>query len=341
MESFFNLTLKELEMLLGACGNEKYRAKQLFKWVYNKLTFDFDLMTDISKGLRRVFKDIFVFEFLTPENIEKSKDGSSKFVFRTKDGHIIETVLMPEEDRTTLCISTQIGCKMGCRFCVTGKIGFIRDLTTAEIVSQLMTVKRIIGVRITNVVFMGMGEPLDNLRNVIRAIEIMGNPYGLNLSKRRITVSTSGLVDNLRLLPQKSCVIAISLNAADDEKRSYLMPINRIYPLDTIIEFARAYKPDKRSRITFEYVLIGDLNDSKEDGEKLAHLLSGVKCKINLIPYNESPYIPFKAPKDEKVLMFQKILLRNGFIATIRKSKGRDVCAACGQLGASYLRKSL
>ncbi len=338
MEPFFDLTLKELELLLGACGNERYRAKQLFKWVYGKSVFDFDLMTDISKGLRKLFKSMLYFNFLSVESTKRSCDGSVKFGFKTEDGYVVESVLMPEKDRTTLCVSTQIGCKMGCKFCVTGKIGFIRDLTAGEIVSQLMTVKRLVGTKITNVVFMGMGEPLDNLKNVIKAIEIFGDPFGLNLSKRRITISTSGLVDALRTIPQKSCVIAISLNAADDEKRNYLMPINRIYPLHAILDFARNYKPDKRSRITFEYVLIGDINDSQEDALKLADLLSGIRCKINLIPYNESPYIPFRSPEEAKVFAFQKILLRKGYTATIRKSKGQDISAACGQLGSHYLR---
>lgn len=338
MESFFDLTLKELEALLGACGKEKYRARQIFKWVYGKSIFDFDIMTDISLGLRKIFKEMFFFELLPVESMQRSSDGSIKFAFRTKDGHTLETVLMTDGERTTLCVSSQIGCKMGCKFCVTGKIGFIRDLKTSEIVSQLMTVKKITGKKITNVVFMGMGEPLDNLNNVIKAIQIFGDPFGLNISKRKITVSTSGLVDNLKAIPTNSCVIAISLNAADNEKRSYLMPINRIYPLETIIDFARSYKPDRRSRITFEYVLIGNLNDSKEDAQKLADLLSGIKCKINLIPYNESPYIPFSSPKQENLMNFQKVLLARGYTATIRKSKGQDIFAACGQLGMNYLR---
>ncbi|MCX7856853.1 MAG: 23S rRNA (adenine(2503)-C(2))-methyltransferase RlmN [Deltaproteobacteria bacterium] len=337
MEPFFNLTLNELEHILGVCGKEKFRARQLFKWIYNKFVLDFELMTDIPKSLRKIFKEMFSFTFLNLESMERSKDGSTKFAFRTHDGYTVESVLMPEEDRTTLCVSTQIGCKMGCRFCVTGKIGFIRNLTTDEIVSQMMSVKKLTDTTITNVVFMGMGEPMDNVENVIKAIQIFGSPYGLNLSKRKITVSTSGLIDTLKTIPQNLCVIAISLNAADDEKRTYLMPINRIYPLETIVDFARSYRPDKRSRITFEYVIIGDINDSGKDAEKLADLLSGVKCKINIIPYNESKHISFKTPSDEKILNFQRILLKRGYTATIRKSKGQDVSAACGLLGSRYL----
>ncbi|MCS7280089.1 MAG: 23S rRNA (adenine(2503)-C(2))-methyltransferase RlmN [Desulfobacterota bacterium] len=337
MESFFDLTQKELEDLLVRCKNEKYRAKQLLRWVYNKGIFDFDSMTDISKNLRSLFREMFFFDFMEPESIEKSKDGSTKFAFRTKDGHIVETVLMPEVKRTTLCVSTQIGCKMGCKFCVTGQVGFIRNLRTSEIISQIMTVRRLISVQITNVVLMGMGEPLDNLENVKKAIEIMGNPYGMNLSKRKITLSTVGLLDGLKHIPPQSCVIAISLNAADEEKRTYLMPINRVYPLTEILNFAKNLKLKKRERITFEYVLIKDINDSKEDAEKLADILSGIKCKINLIPYNESPYLPFKSPRENDVYAFQRILLKNRYTATVRKSKGQDVFAACGQLGSRYL----
>lgn len=338
MRPFFDLTIRDLENSISVLGKEKFRARQLFKWIYGKGIFEFEMMTDLPKSLRRLFSEMFSFDFLEQKKILRSVDGSTKFAFETFDGHTVESVLMPDEDRTTLCISTQIGCKMGCKFCVTGKMGFVRDLKTWEIVSQLMTVIRIERKRITNVVFMGMGEPLDNFDNVKRSIEIFRNPFGLNLSKRRVTLSTVGLIDRLREVPDGMCVIAISLNAPSNEKRSILMPINRIYPIEAILGFAKTYNPDRRTRITFEYVLIKDINDSDSDARMLTELLRGIKCKINIIPYNESPFIDFRSPEEEDVLRFQRILLRSGFLATVRRSRGRDISAACGQLGSTYLQ---
>lgn len=340
MRPFFDLTMEELESSVLGLGKEKFRARQLFMWVYGKGISDFEIMTDLPKSLRKLFSEMFSFDFLEPKSVMKSIDGSTKFAFRTYDGYTVESVLMPDEDRITLCVSTQIGCKMGCKFCVTGKMGFVRDLETWEIVSQLTTVTRIDGRRITNVVLMGMGEPLDNFEKVLRAIKIFRNPYGLNLSKRRVTLSTVGLIDPLRQVPEGLCVLAISLNAPSNEKRSALMPINKLYPIESIIDFARNYRPDRRTRITFEYVLIKDVNDSETDAKDLSLLLSGIKCKINLIPYNESPFLNFQSPNEERVLRFQRILLENGFLATVRKSRGQDICAACGQLGSNYLMVS-
>ncbi len=226
----------------------------------------------------------------------------------------------------------------GCKFCVTGKIGFVRNLTTAEIIGQIMTAKQYLGEeRITNIVFMGMGEPIDNLDTLIHALEILKNPLGLDFSHRRITVSSVGLLEGLRTLEPKVAGLAISLNAADEAKRTYLMPINRLYPIRDIISFVRGFRGSKRIRITFEYVLIKGFNDSPEDARQLAGLLSGVKCKINLIPFNESPYVEFKAPEATAVNRFHEYLLERHFTAIVRDSRGQDIEAACGQLGARYL----
>lgn len=371
MHNFFDLTLNDLETTISALGKEKYRSRQLYKWVYNKGIYDFNEMTNVSKGLRLVFRDMFDTMLPGIKEVFFSQDGSTKFAFLLKDGNVVESIFMPEEKRDTLCISTQIGCRMGCKFCVTGKIGFIRNLTTSEIVGQLVAVRqylenetnssntskinalpnggqgRLIAKKelresseklITNIVFMGMGEPVDNLDNVMRALDILKNPFGLDYSYRKITLSSVGLIDGLHLIKPKVAGIAISLNAADDEKRSYLMPINRLYPIRTILNFVNDFKGTNRTRITFEYILIKDFNDSLEDAKQLSEILKGVKCKINLIPYNESPYLEFKTPDTETTERFQAYLINRCFTTIIRNSRGQDIGGACGQLGMRYLK---
>ena len=338
MQNFFELTLHQLENAIGAIGNEKFRARQLYKWIYNKGVFDFHEMTNISKSLRLIFKDMFCTDPPEIKDILRSNDGTIKFGITASDGRTMESVLIPEKGRNTLCLSSQIGCRMGCKFCVTGKIGFVRNLTSAEIIGQIMVVKRYLGEqKITNIVFMGMGEPVDNLDTLLHTLEIMKNPLGLDFSHRRITVSSVGLLEGLRTLEPKVTGLAISLNAADDGKRTYLMPINRLYPIRDIIGFVREFRGSKRVRITFEYVLIKGFNDSLDDAQQLAQLLTGVKCKINLIPFNESPYVEFKTPDTKAVNQFHDYLLQRHFTAIVRDSRGQDIGAACGQLGARYL----
>lgn len=338
MRNFFEFTMHDLENAIGALGNEKFRARQLFKWVYNKGVLDFNEMTNISKSLRTVFKEMFLTGLPEIKDVLHSQDGSVKFGLAASDGLIMESVLIPEKDRNTLCISCQIGCRMGCKFCVTGKIGFIRNLSAAEIIGQIMAAKHYLGEqRITNIVFMGMGEPVDNLDNLIHALEIMKNPLGLNFSHRKITMSSVGLLEGLRTLEPKVASLAISLNAADEAKRTSLMPINRLYPIRDIVSFVKGYQGSKRIRITFEYILIKDINDSLEDAKQLADLLEGVKCKINLIRFNESPYVEYKAPESKSIEQFHAYLLKRHFTVIVRDSRGKDVGAACGQLGARYL----
>ncbi|MCX8022860.1 MAG: 23S rRNA (adenine(2503)-C(2))-methyltransferase RlmN [Syntrophorhabdaceae bacterium] len=338
MENFYGLTLTQLESIIGALGKEKYRSRQLFKWIYNKNVLEFGKMTDLSKSLINMFKDMFFLSPLKTKDVFSSKDGTMKFAFVCDDGNIVESVLIPDKDRLTLCLSSQIGCRMGCRFCVTGRIGFIRNLKTSEIIGQLMGVRQHPGVdKITNIVLMGMGEPLDNFDNVMPALEIMKEPSGLDFSHRRITLSTVGLIGVLKSVMPKTAGIAISLNAADDKTRSELMPINRLYPIEEIVDFVRNYKADRRTRITFEYVLINGVNDSLEDAEKLAKLLKGLKCKINLIPYNESPFIDFKRPSEKTVERFHNHLINRYYTTIVRDSRGGDIHGACGQLGMRYL----
>lgn len=344
MLCFFGLTLKELEDVIGGTGKEKYRARQLYRWVYNKGVYDFSMMDNIPKGLRILFKDMLDMETLKLFESSPSIDGSVKLSFYTKDEHIIESVLIPEKNRLTLCVSSQIGCRMACSFCVTGKIGFIRNLETHEIIEQIIGAKKYMNgspyhawERITNIVFMGMGEPLDNFENVVKAIEIMKEPLGLDFSKRRITVSTVGLLGGLTRLKPGTAGIAISLNAADEQKRTEIMPINRLYPIRDIIDFARHYRGSPRERITFEYVLLKGFNDSLEDAKMLYELLKGIRCKINLIPFNESPYSKFRTPDKKTTDQFHAYLINRCMTVIVRNSRGPDVNAACGQLGMAYL----
>jgi 23S rRNA (adenine2503-C2)-methyltransferase len=340
MTSFFDLTLKDLEARVEPLGLKRYRARQIYKWVYQQDALDFDGMTNLPKELRFSLKGLFSLALPEVTEVCPSTDGSTKFGLRAADGRLVESVLIPEKERNTLCISTQIGCKMSCRFCVTGKIGFIRDLTAGEIVGQVMAVRgRLNGARITNIVFMGMGEPLDNLEHLLKTLEILEEPMGLNFSYRRVTLSSVGLLDALRQIDPRRALIAISLNATTDEQRSYLMPINRIYPLRALINYAKSFAEVPRLRVTFEYVMLKGFNDSLDDAKRLADLLRGVRCKINLIPYNESPYTEFQTSDPEAVLRFQEYLVSRHYTAIVRDSRGRDVGGGCGQLGMKYLEE--
>lgn len=334
--NFYENTLEEISTYLLSTGVEKFRANQIFKWVYNKGIRDFQAMTDIPKKLRSFFQAHFSFDLPFLEKVFHSKDGSVKFLFKTGDGEFFEALFIPEEKRRTLCLSTQIGCKMGCRFCSTAKIPFKRNLSTSEIVGQVIRAKEYLKDQITNIVFMGMGEPLDNFENLKKAIKILKDANGLNLSWRKITISTVGLIDKLKEMDERVNV-AISLNAPTDEKRSMLMPANKLYDIKRIIEFAKEYTSQKGERITFEYVLIAGINDSLEDARLLKNLLSGIKCKINLIPYNESPFFDFKKPSKETIEKFQAYLLKHYFTAIIRQERGVDIYGGCGQLGISLL----
>lgn len=338
MNNFFDLTLHDLEATIENLGLKPYRARQIFKWVYQQDVLDFEEMTNLPKGLRITLRNIFRLSLPGVAEEVTSRDGSAKFGFLTDDGKVIESVLIPDESRNTLCVSSQIGCKMACRFCVTGKIGFIRNLSPGEIIGQVMAIKHMRrDSRITNIVFMGMGEPLDNVDPVLKALEILEDQAGLDFSHRRITLSTVGLLDPLKLIPGRA-QIAVSLNAASNEKRNFLMPINRIFPIEQILGFVRELKEPRRERVTFEYIIMKDINDSLEDAKSLAALLKNIRCKINLIPYNESPYTEFLSPDPERVDEFHAYLLDRHFTAIIRESRGRDVLGGCGQLGASYLK---
>jgi 23S rRNA (adenine2503-C2)-methyltransferase len=337
-----DLTQRGLEDFVSRLGQQKHGAKQLIKWLYQKGATDLHEMTDLPKTLRVMLGRVAFISTLTPNHIEISRDGTKKYLFSLTDGNSVESVLVPNGSRLTLCISTQVGCPVGCRFCLSGSMGFVRNLTTAEILNQILAAQREAGParRITNIVLMGMGEPLANYHNTVKAIEMMECDSGFGLSRRRITLSTSGLVPKMERLMATGLrfQLAVSLNAADEDTRSFLMPVNKSHPLKEILESCRKFRLRPRERIIFEYVLIDSINDSPQDALRLVHLLEGIPCKVNLIPFNESPESGFARPDEKKILEFQRVLLDHYITCIIRKSRGGDISAACGQLKGTFRR---
>jgi len=340
-----NFSQTQLIEYIESLGQPSFRGRQIMGWLYRPGITEFSQMTDLAKVFREVLTEKCCFSQFKNPLIERAKDGCVKFGFHLHDKQIVESVLIPETDRNTLCISSQVGCAMKCSFCLTGTMGFTRNLSPSEIVNQICGVRdylltlpdeELIGSsKITNVVFMGMGEPLNNLENVLTSLSIMIDPRGLNLAERRITVSTCGIASKLRQLGEKSSVnLAISLHAVDDESRGKLMPVNDIYPVDTLLAACRDFPMPKRKRIMFEYILLKNINDSDDQARKLAKKLRGIPCKINLIPYNDSPELGYKGSDHKRILAFQDILRRAHYSVFIRNSRGSDISAACGQLVA-------
>jgi 23S rRNA (adenine2503-C2)-methyltransferase len=320
-------------------GIEPYRAAQTFRWIYQRQADDFDTMTDLGKETRRLLANHFIVHRLATVTTETSTDGTVKYLFQLADGTHIESVLIPEKDHYTLCISSQAGCAQGCKFCCTAKNGFVRNLTMGEIIAQVRDISQQTDdkKRLTNIVMMGMGEPLANYKHVLGAINIIvDSNCGLGISSRRLTVSTVGLAPKLHELGRDSAVnLAISLNATDNHTRNTLMPINRKYPIEQLLDACKTFPLPPRRRITFEYVLLKGINDSAEDARRLAALLLPIRAKINLIPFNPFPGSRFRPSDEATIQAFKEILNRHHFTAIIRHSKGGDISAACGQLGAA------
>ena len=344
MQDILNFSREELSEWLEKHEIRPFRAKQIFKWIYIRQAENFDEMTDVGKNMRTLLIENFDIPRLHIETIEKSIDKTEKFLFRLKDGNHIESVLIPVKDHYTLCISSQVGCAQNCKFCLTAKGGFKRNLTSSEIISQIRDIrwhllKNDNKNKLSNIVFMGMGEPLANYDTLIQALKIITDAdYGLKFSTSKITISTCGLVPEMeRLGLVTTANLAVSLNATDDKTRSMLMPINNRYPLKQLLDACAAYKMKPRNKITFEYILIDKINDTKEDALRLCKLLAPIKAKVNLIPFNEHAESSFKKPSKESISNFLQILLDAKFTAIIRKSKGEDISAACGQLKAKLL----
>jgi 23S rRNA (adenine2503-C2)-methyltransferase len=316
-------------------GIAPYRAGQILRWIYHRGATSFSDMTDLSKDLRSFLSERLFISRLEVDQVQTSRDGSRKYLFRLKDGQHIESVLIPEPGHWTLCISTQVGCGMGCAFCLTGQGGLVRNLEPAEIVGQICAVRDELSgdTPLTNVVFMGMGEPLANYKNVVQAIRTIAGNNGLQFSNRRVTLSTAGLPSGIDDLGKDVKVnLAVSLNAPDNDTRSRLMPINRTYPIEKLLSACRRFPLPSRRTIMFEYILIAGVNDAPEDAEKLAKLLRPLRAKINLIPFNPFDGTEFERPGDDVIEAFQQVLMTRHYTAVIRHSKGADICAACGQL---------
>lgn len=343
-KNLYSLTLNELAQELQGLGKEKFRAGQLYKWVYEKRVTDFEQMSNVSKEFRKDLHHLFSLDLPKPTAHLKSTDGTQKFLFRLHDGFTVEAVLIPSEGRQTLCVSSEVGCNMACAFCFTGKQKLKRRLRADEIVGQFMMVEDRIkqddpNSRISNIVFMGMGEPLDNPDEVFRSIEILHEPIGRNFSRRKVTVSTSGLVDQMWRITQSKTRLAVSLNAYDDESRSKLMPINRKFPLKMLLAECSKYAAETGDRVTFEYVLLKGVTDEIEHARKVWQLVRHIPCKINIIPFNEHPGSEFLRPADEQVEKFHAELMRLGAHVLLRRTMGRDIFAACGQLTSEFENK--
>ncbi|MEK6773787.1 MAG: 23S rRNA (adenine(2503)-C(2))-methyltransferase RlmN [Bdellovibrionota bacterium] len=336
--NFYALTLEDLKELFKKFGKEQFRAQQIYKWVYEKRTTDPEQMTNLSKDFRADLPNFLSFELPAVLQHLKSVDGTQKFLFDVKDGKTVEAVLIPTDDRLTLCISSEIGCNMACKFCYTGKQKLQRRLSTAEIVGQFMQVNDRLeeGQRISNIVFMGMGEPLDNSEAVFKSIEVLHSPWGMNVSRKRVTVSTSGIIPEMWRISAAKVRLAVSLNAPNDEIRSEVMPINKKYPLKELLDECRRYYKETKDRITFEYVLLKGITDQVEHARMVHKLTRDIPCKINIIPFNEHPGSGYERPSDEQVGLFQKELMNAGAHVLLRRTMGRDIFAACGQLRSAF-----
>jgi 23S rRNA (adenine2503-C2)-methyltransferase len=333
----------EFEAALHERGHEGFRARQIFAWIYKKSVTDFHAMTDLPVELRRTLTAEFALTTPALVERERSTDGTEKFLLELADGRRIESVFIPDTPNMTFCVSTQVGCAMACAFCLTGRMGLVRNLSAGEIVGQVRVLADAVGLRDTfSIVLMGMGEPLHNYDETMKALRILCDEHGFGMSPRRITLSTVGLLPQLERLATETIMpnLAISLHASTDVQRGELVPLNRKYGVEQIIAACRRFPIRRRSRITFEYVLLAGVNDDPEDARRLARLMQGVKAKVNLIPLNAAAGIPFERPSEQAIDLFARTLAERGVTVSVRKSRGRDIRAACGQLIVEGERRS-
>ena len=340
MENIKDYNLDALKNELIKLEEKPYRAEQIFKWLYQDKVKSFDDMTNLSIDLREKLKTNYTICNFNILKKQESSDGTKKYLFDILDGNAIETVLMSYHHGYSICVSSQIGCPMGCKFCASTGIAFVRNLTSGEIVEQILAVEQDTGVRISNVDFMGIGEPLNNYDNVVNAIRIINNPKGLNIGARHISVSTSGLVPAIYKLADENiqCTLSISLHATNNEKRSSMMPVNDVYPIETLMKACKDYIAKTNRRISFEYALAKDNNDNLEDAKELVKLLHGMLCHVNLIPINKIENGKYTKSSIENVMKFRDYLNAHGITATIRRELGSDIDAACGQLRRKNLK---
>ncbi len=335
---FYDISLEELETFFISSNIEKYRAKQVWQFVYQRGVSDFSQITNLSKIQRQLLSQHFILERLELEDLQTAEDGTRKMLIRCLDGNNFEAVIIPEQGYFTVCVSSQIGCNMGCKFCCTGSQKTVRDISSGEIVCQFLLAKDLVGDwgqdrKVKNIVFMGMGEPLLNFDNVAKAIKTFTSHEGLDISRRNITISTCGIVPGIKQCANElKTKLALSLHAVEDTARTKLMPINKKFPLTEVINACKDYSKVTKTKITFEYVLIDGVNDSEKHAQDLIRLIAGINAKINLIPFNEWEGCDFVQSSEEKIMRFAKILKQKGYEILIRRSKGSEVQAACGQL---------
>jgi 23S rRNA (adenine2503-C2)-methyltransferase len=342
MKNIKDYNLEELKKEFTEMNEKPFRAEQVFKWIYEAKVTSFDEMTNLSLELREKLKQNYTICNFKILRKQESSDGTKKYLFDILDGNAIETVLMSYHHGYTICVSSQVGCKMGCKFCASTGIKFVRSLTSGEIVEQILAVERDNQIRISNVVFMGIGEPLDNYDNVVNAIKIINNPKGINIGARHISISTSGLVPKIYKLAEENiqCTLSISLHATTNEKRSSMMPVNNSYSIEELLQACRDYIEKTNRRISFEYALAKDNNDNLEDAKRLVKLLKGMICHVNLIPINKIENGAYVKSSNENIMRFRDYLNDHGIVATIRRELGSDIDAACGQLRRKNLNNT-
>ncbi|MBR2326517.1 MAG: 23S rRNA (adenine(2503)-C(2))-methyltransferase RlmN [Alistipes sp.] len=332
-EFLYGKTLAELQEMCAKEGLARFVAKQIADWLYRKGVRSIDEMTNLSKSTRALLAERFELGLRLPERVDESKDGTKKYLYRTAENEFVESAYIPDRERATLCVSSQAGCRMGCRFCATARLGLKHSLSTCDILNQIASLPE--RESLTNVVFMGMGEPLDNLDNVLRALEILTSEWGFGWSPTRITLSTAGVAKELRrFLDSTQVHLAISLHNPFHEEREEIMPIERAYPIHQVAEILREYDFTHQRRVSFEYIVMSGLNDSPRHIKELCRLLDGIKCRINLIRFHKIPDSPYFSPSDEKMTAFRDALTQRGIMTTIRASRGEDIKAACGLLSA-------
>lgn len=337
-EALFGKTLDELTAISKELGLPSYTGKQIAEWLYKKEIAGIEDMTNLSKKARELLSSRFSLGLQDPVDVQVSVDGTKKYLFPGTPGKFIETAYIPEKERATVCVSSQVGCKMGCLFCMTGKQGFQGNLSAGEIVNQFRSISE--WRKLSNIVYMGMGEPLDNLDEVLKSLEILTSPWGFALSPRRITVSTIGITPAmLRFLENSEAHLAISLHTPFDEERQKLMPIQQVYPLQEVLSEIKSWDFGRQRRVSFEYILFKNLNDSRAHINELSRILSGIKCRINLIRFHPIPGTPLEAPDEHSIMAFKEGLNAKGITTTIRASRGQDIWAACGLLSTKKLMK--
>ncbi len=337
-ERLFGKTLGELQELIVELGLPKFTAKQITDWLYKKQISSIDEMTNLSKKARELLNERFVFGLTPYTKVSASIDGTRKYLFPTIQNKFIETAMIPERDRKTVCVSSQVGCKMGCLFCFTAKQGFQGQLSAGEIINQIKSIDEV--EEVSNIVYMGMGEPFDNLEEVLKSLEILTSEWGFAMSPRRITVSTIGIIPGMLTFLEKSeAHLAVSLHTPFHEERQKIMPVQVAYPIEEVVEEIKSWDFGRQRRVSFEYILFEDLNDSEEHVNELARLLSGLKCRINLIRFHPVPGTPLKSPGEKTIQRFKDALNNKGILTTIRASRGQDIYAACGLLSTKELVK--